>query len=142
MSMIKFREVTYADVNSDFNNYLNNLLKKQPSQRICSFRFLKSHSFFKDFSWKDLTELRFNPPFIPKELRDAKSSLNVKQMKFVEMINVSTLYNCIQSEKFGKITKQYGRNNVELSIGEDNNDESFKWNEEFQLLRYEGVNKP
>ena len=64
------------------------LLCKKVSQRICSFRKLKSADVFNNFNWDDLTDFNMKSPYQPEILENNKL-LNLTTFKYESVIEVS-----------------------------------------------------
>jgi hypothetical protein len=88
--------VTYPDAANayDLNSFLNILLSKKVSNRLCNLNSLRSHNFFKDFNFDDLIDLKVKPSYVPKNLREWKSNLKNFSHPLENMLNVSNqIYN-------------------------------------------------
>ena len=51
----------------NFNNLISGLLDKNPKNRICSFKSIQNHKFFKDFDFDGLMKCAIKPNYKPKK---------------------------------------------------------------------------
>ena len=48
------------------NDFVLNLLKIDPDQRLKDFETIKNHKWFEGVNWEDFSALKTSPPFVPK----------------------------------------------------------------------------
>lgn len=60
------KELTFQYNDPLINKFIQGLLKKKVSERICSLEKAKQQELFKEFKWNEVIDLRISPPFIPK----------------------------------------------------------------------------
>lgn len=73
--------------NNDFNLLIKNLLYKNPNKRISSFAQVKSHVFFKDLDFEEITEKRMKPLFCPEKKINEKDLENTTDSFYSTVIN-------------------------------------------------------
>lgn len=73
--------------NNDFNLLIKNLLYKNPNKRISSFAQVKSHVFFKDLDFEELSEKRMKPLYCPEKKINEKDLENTTDSFYSTVIN-------------------------------------------------------
>lgn len=53
------------------------LIQRKPENRLGTYNpeAVKNHSWFTDFSWKDVIEKKYYPPYIPKKFTGFEGTL-------------------------------------------------------------------
>ena len=64
-----FPIVNNSKVNAlEMNTFINGMLSKSVSNRICSLNGIKKEKIFESFKWDELTEFKMAPPFKPNPM--------------------------------------------------------------------------
>ena len=73
----------------EFNHFLGTMLNKKPTNRLCTLQSIQNDSLYKDFNWKELSEFKMKPPYVPKakELKDSANSLKNTRTPFLPLIS-------------------------------------------------------
>jgi cGMP-dependent protein kinase len=111
--------------NFDLNNLIKLLLIKNPSDRICNFKLIKNHSFYRDFEWDKLFCKKLTPPYIPNnKYNDAwLQNLNTTFLSYLEGEKMPEITNKISS----RIELDNNNYNINLINTKNNNN----WFEDF-----------
>ena len=105
--------------NETFTNFIKKILNKHPRERLCNFEQIKAHSFFFEFNWDELVDMKMTPPFEPTVKFDIEECLNNKKQKYVDMIKQ------LEMESFSTSTLK------DISTSNINNPENNEWAKDF-----------
>ena len=101
--------------NEKFNDFLKQLLNKNPKKRLQSFENIRKSDFYKDYNFDKVMKKEIEPPFIPP-----KDSLMVKTD--INLLNVSDL---CSFEKFMKNNVFCSSNELDELIHKHQNEDLF-----------------
>lgn len=98
-----YKEILYSQfkfpfVNNMFaslNNFIEAILEKQVTKRICTLRKIKNLSFFKDFNWDHLIEYKIQSNFKPNVINFDQLKLNKFNVCYDQYVNrdLEIIYN-------------------------------------------------
>ena len=81
----------------NLNNFISNLLNKNPINRPCSLYRIKNFSFFNKFEWNLLETFKMKPPFKLKnsEIKNENNCLKNKRTLFLDFISKNKFENSL-----------------------------------------------
>ena len=62
----------------EFKHLMKRMLDKNPSNRLSNFYSIKTHAWFRDLNWDELTNLNLKAPYIPIILNILKKIIEMK----------------------------------------------------------------
>jgi cGMP-dependent protein kinase len=85
----------------NLNNFISNLLNKNPINRPCSLYRIKNFSFFNKFEWNLLETFKMKPPFKLKnsEIKNENNCLKNKRTLFLDFISKNKFENSLLLNK-------------------------------------------
>ena len=85
----------------NLNNFISNLLNKNPINRPCSLYRIKNFNFFNKFEWNLLETFKMKPPFKLKnsEIKNENNCLKNKRTLFLDFISKNKFENSLLLNK-------------------------------------------
>lgn len=95
---ILYSQLKFPFVNKMFdflNHFIQDILMKQVTKRICSLRKIKNLAFFQDFHWDDILEYKIDSQFKPNVINFDNVRLNQFNLSYNQYVNrdLEIIYN-------------------------------------------------